>query len=131
MRVIGLAGSSDDDRIALAVGVASELTGRGLKVSVALRASQGFDVDRPGKDSDRHRTAGATEVMVTSANRWALIHQGAPSSEARVANLNRSLHGIKAAFGTGELGAADYHRKVADRIDAETATLSRMPSPAI
>ncbi len=48
------------------------------------------------------------------------------AGEARVANPNRSLHGIKAAFGRGELGAADYHRKVADRIDAETATLSRM-----
>ncbi|MCZ6765195.1 MAG: molybdopterin-guanine dinucleotide biosynthesis protein B [Alphaproteobacteria bacterium] len=91
MRVIGLAGASDDDRVALAVGVVSELTRRGFKVSVAQRASRGFDVDRPGKDSDRHRAAGATEVMVTSANRWALIHQRRPSSEARVADLTAHM----------------------------------------
>ncbi len=48
------------------------------------------------------------------------------AGEARVNNPARSLRGIKAAFGRGELGAADFHRKIADRIDAETATLSRM-----
>ena len=48
------------------------------------------------------------------------------AGEAWVNNLARSLRGLKASFERNEIGAADYHRKLADRIDAETATLSRM-----
>ncbi len=87
MRIFGLAGSSDDDRVALTAGILSELTARGVKVSVARRGPQGFDVDRPGKDSDRHRAAGAAEVMVTSAKRWALIHDQRGSPAAAVTDL--------------------------------------------
>jgi molybdopterin-guanine dinucleotide biosynthesis protein B len=48
---------------------------RGLRVSTVKHAHHGFDVDRPGKDSHTHREAGATEVLVSSANRWALMHE--------------------------------------------------------
>ena len=60
-----------------------ELTGRGLSVSTMKHAHHAFDVDKPGKDSFEHRQAGATEVLVTSANRWALMHElrGAPEAE--------------------------------------------------
>ncbi len=48
------------------------------------------------------------------------------AGESRVHNLARSLRGLKASFERNEIGGADYHRKVADRIDAETATLSKL-----
>ncbi len=56
------------------------LTGRGLKVSTIKHAHHDFDIDQPGKDSWLHRQAGASEVLVASANRFALIHElrGAP-----------------------------------------------------
>ena len=49
--------------------------GRGLRVSVVKHAHHAFDVDQPGKDSFRHRRAGAGEVLVSSAARWALMHE--------------------------------------------------------
>jgi molybdopterin-guanine dinucleotide biosynthesis adapter protein len=54
--------------------------GRGLKISTIKHAHHGFDVDQKGKDSHTHRMAGATEVLVSSAARWALVHElrGAP-----------------------------------------------------
>jgi molybdopterin-guanine dinucleotide biosynthesis protein B len=56
------------------------LTARGLRVSTNKHAHHAFDVDQPGKDSHTHRLAGATEVLVSSANRFALMHElrGAP-----------------------------------------------------
>ncbi len=57
-----------------------EFRGRGLTVSTIKHAHHRFDIDQPGKDSYEHRVAGATEVLVSSAARWALIHEhrGAP-----------------------------------------------------
>src|SRR5438445_9893370 len=57
-----------------------ELVSRGVTVSTLKHAHHSFDVDQPGKDSWRHRQAGAGEVMITSQNRWALMHElrGAP-----------------------------------------------------
>ncbi len=63
------------------------------------------------------------DIFMAAQKRW---EAAVLAAEARVNNLARSLRGIKAAFGRSELGAADYHRKIADKIDAETATLSRM-----
>ena len=56
------------------------LTASGIRVSLVKHAHHDFDVDRPGKDSHRHRMAGCSEVLVTSAVRWALMHElrGAP-----------------------------------------------------
>jgi molybdopterin-guanine dinucleotide biosynthesis adapter protein len=80
MRVIGIAGWSGSGKTTLLTKVIPRLTARGLKVSTLKHAHHAFDVDTPGKDSHSHRLAGATEVLVTSANRWALMHElrGAP-----------------------------------------------------
>lgn len=101
MHVFGLAGSSDDNRAALIAAIVSELAVRGITTSVARRAPRGFDVDQPGKDSDRHRDAGATEVMVTSANRWALIHERRGSSEAATADLMAHLSPVDLLIADG------------------------------
>jgi len=75
MKVIGLAGWSGSGKTTLLTRVIPRLTTRGLRVSTIKHAHHAFDVDQPGKDSHVHRTAGATEVLVSSANRWALMHE--------------------------------------------------------
>jgi molybdopterin-guanine dinucleotide biosynthesis protein B len=75
MRIIGLAGWSGSGKTTLLARVIPELTKRGLKVSTVKHAHHGFDVDIPGKDSHTHRQAGASEVFVSSARRWAHIHE--------------------------------------------------------
>lgn len=75
MRIIGLAGWSGAGKTTLVTQLIPVFTSRGLKVSTVKHAHKGFDIDLPGKDSHRHRTAGATEVFVTSGVRWALVHE--------------------------------------------------------
>lgn len=75
MRVIGLAGWSGSGKTTLLTRLIPCLVARGLKVSTLKHAHHGFDVDQPGKDSHRHRMAGATEVMIGSSARFALVHE--------------------------------------------------------
>ena len=80
MRVIGIAGWSGSGKTTLLTKIIPLLVARGLAVSTLKHAHHAFDVDTPGKDSHTHRLAGATEVLVSSGNRWALMHElrGAP-----------------------------------------------------
>ena len=75
MRIIGLAGWSGSGKTTLLAKVIPRIVARGLRVSTLKHAHHGFDVDQPGKDSHTHRMAGASEVLVSSANRWALVHE--------------------------------------------------------
>jgi molybdopterin-guanine dinucleotide biosynthesis protein B len=75
MRIIGLAGWSGSGKTTLLVNVIPRLIGLGLRVSTLKHAHHKFDLDQPGKDSHSHRLAGATEVLVGSADRWALLHE--------------------------------------------------------
>ena len=75
MNVLGISGWSGSGKTTLLTSLLPELIGRGLTVSTIKHAQHGFDVDRPGKDSHRHREAGATEVVIGSARRWALMHE--------------------------------------------------------
>ena len=75
MNVIGIAGWSGAGKTTLLTRVIPCLVARGLRVSTIKHAHHAFDVDQPGKDSHTHRTAGATEVLVSSATRFALMHE--------------------------------------------------------
>src|SRR5579862_4387580 len=79
-RVIGIAGWSGSGKTTLLSKLIPALVARGVSVSTVKHAHHAFDVDQPGKDSHVHRQAGATEVLVSSANRFALMHElrGAP-----------------------------------------------------
>lgn len=79
-RVLGFAGWSGSGKTTLIEQIIPCLTARGLRVALIKHAHHDFDIDQPGKDSWRHRKAGATQVLVSSAQRWALMHelQGAP-----------------------------------------------------
>ncbi|QJP12730.1 molybdopterin-guanine dinucleotide biosynthesis protein B [Starkeya sp. ORNL1] len=83
MRIIGFAGWSGAGKTTLLDDLIPALVRRGVRVSTIKHAHHEFDVDKPGKDSHRHRMAGATEVLVSSMNRWALIHElrGAPEAD--------------------------------------------------
>ena len=87
MRVIGLTGWSGSGKTTLLVELVSQITALGYSVSTIKHAHHVFDVDQPGKDSYRHRTAGATEVMIASGNRWALMHELAGTPEPNLEQL--------------------------------------------
>lgn len=75
MKVIGFAGWSGSGKTTLVEQVIAVLEARGLVVSLIKHAHHEFDIDYPGKDSYRHRHAGCREVLVTSVNRWAVMHE--------------------------------------------------------
>jgi molybdopterin-guanine dinucleotide biosynthesis protein B len=91
MRIIGLAGWSGSGKTTLLTRVIPRLVARGLTVSTLKHAHHAFDVDQPGKDSHSHRMAGATEVLVGSANRWALVHELRGDAEPALGALIRKL----------------------------------------
>lgn len=92
MKVFGFAGFSGSGKTTLIEQLIPRFTGRGHTVSLIKHTHHSFDIDHPGKDSYRHRHAGATEVLVTSSRRWALMHElrGArePTFDEQVAKLS-------------------------------------------
>ncbi len=80
MRIYGIVGRKNSGKTHLVARLLRAATARGLRVSTVKHAHHDFDIDQPGKDSHTHRVAGAQEVLVASAQRWALIHEhrGAP-----------------------------------------------------
>jgi molybdopterin-guanine dinucleotide biosynthesis protein B len=87
MKVIGLAGWSGAGKTTLLTRVIPQLQKQGLRVSVIKHAHHAFDVDVPGKDSWKHREAGAAEVLVSSSQRWALMHELRGATEPRLPEL--------------------------------------------
>ncbi|MBX3535244.1 MAG: molybdopterin-guanine dinucleotide biosynthesis protein B [Xanthobacteraceae bacterium] len=87
MRIIGLAGWSGAGKTTLVTQLIPVFRARGLKVSTVKHAHKGFDIDLPGKDSHRHREAGATEVFVASGVRWALVHELRDEPEPDLADI--------------------------------------------
>ncbi|HEY4375273.1 MAG TPA: molybdopterin-guanine dinucleotide biosynthesis protein B [Burkholderiales bacterium] len=78
--IFGFAGYSGSGKTTLIEQLIPRFVEAGLKVSLIKHAHHDFDIDKPGKDSHRHRQAGALEVLITSNTRWALMHElrGAP-----------------------------------------------------
>lgn len=105
MRIFGFAGWSGSGKTTLIERLIPRLTARGLTVSLVKHAHHSFEIDRPGKDSHRHRVAGCSEVLITSDLRWALIHELRGESEltlaqalARLSSCDITLiEGFKAA----------------------------------
>ncbi|MBV9982272.1 molybdopterin-guanine dinucleotide biosynthesis protein B, partial [Bradyrhizobium sp.] len=91
MKMIGLAGWSGAGKTTLLTRLIPLLCEQGLAVSVIKHAHHHFDVDVPGKDSWRHRQAGAEEVLVSSANRWALMHELRGAREPHLPELLAKL----------------------------------------
>lgn len=75
MKVFGFAGYSGSGKTTLIEQLIPRFVLRGLRVSLIKHAHHLFDIDKPGKDSYRHREAGASEVLITSDQRWVLMHE--------------------------------------------------------
>ena len=75
MRVFGVVGWKNAGKTGLMERLVTEITGGGISVSTVKHAHHTFDVDHPGKDSHRHRSAGASEVLLSSRNRVALMQE--------------------------------------------------------
>ncbi len=91
MRIIGLAGWSGSGKTTLVTKLIPCLVARGKRVSTLKHAHHGFDLDQPGKDSYAHRAAGATEVLIASARRWAIMHELRGAPEPGLYDLLRAL----------------------------------------
>jgi molybdopterin-guanine dinucleotide biosynthesis protein B len=80
MKIFGLVGWSGSGKTTLMECLLPELVGRGVTVSTVKHTHHNVDVDKPGKDSYRHRNAGATEVVLLSSGGWTVMHplRGAP-----------------------------------------------------
>ncbi len=87
MKVIGLAGWSGAGKTTLLTRLIPYFIAEGLRVSVIKHAHHEFDVDVPGKDSWVHRQSGAAEVLVSSARRWALMHELRGAAEPKLPEL--------------------------------------------
>jgi molybdopterin-guanine dinucleotide biosynthesis protein B len=91
LRVIGLAGWSGAGKTTLLARLIPVLVTRGMQVATLKHAHHAFDIDQPGKDSFVHRQAGASEVIVSSARRWAQIREVEEGAEATLPELLRRL----------------------------------------
>ena len=87
MKIFGIVGWSGSGKTTLIAKLLPVLAARGLAVSTVKHSSHDFDIDKPGKDSYVHRQAGAREVLVSSAQRWALIHENRKAREASLDDL--------------------------------------------
>lgn len=91
MKIWGVTGWKNSGKTGLMERLVAEFTSRGISVSTIKHAHHAFDVDHPGKDSFRHREAGATEVLLSSRKRWALMHENRGADEATLAELLAKL----------------------------------------
>ena len=119
MKLIAIAGYSGSGKTTLIEKVIPCLVMEGLRVSLIKHAHHEFDVDVPGKDSHRHRMAGATEVLVTSSNRWALMHElrsaPEPSLEAQLKHFSPCDVVIVEGWKHHTIPKIEVHRKLADK----------------
>lgn len=110
MKVIGLAGWSGAGKTTLLSRVLPHLLKEGLRVSVIKHAHHEFDVDVPGKDSWVHRQAGASEVLVSSSRRWALMHELRGAAEPRLPEILAKLSPVDLVVVEGF--KREPHRKI-------------------
>ncbi len=87
MKIYGVTGWKNNGKTGLMERLVREITARGFTVSTVKHAHHTFDVDHKGKDSHRHRMAGATEVLLASRNRWALMHEMQGEEEESLQSL--------------------------------------------
>lgn len=71
----GIAGFKNSGKTTLVERLVKEMTSRGLRVSTVKHSHHRFDLDQPGRDTFRHREAGALEVAIVSSRRWAIMHE--------------------------------------------------------
>src|ERR1700721_3448742 len=114
MKVIGLAGWSGAGKTTLLARLIPYFNAEGLRVSVIKHAHHDFDVDIPGKDSWLHRKAGASEVLVSSSRRWAMVHELGGAAEPRLPDLLAKMSPVDLVVVEG-LKSEPHGRRAAPR----------------
>lgn len=110
MRIYGVVGYKNAGKTGLVERLVTEITGRGFSVSTIKHAHHQFDLDRPGKDSFRHREAGAREVLLATGRRWVLMHEMRDESEPTLDELLSRLAPVDLVLIEGY--KRDQHPKV-------------------
>lgn len=87
MKIFGIVGWKNSGKTTMVAGLVTELKSRGYSISTVKHAHHAFDLDQPGRDSYKHREAGAQEVLISSGNRWALMHELEGEEEFQLAEL--------------------------------------------
>ncbi len=121
MKVFGLAGWSGSGKTTLAIKLIPALVERGVTVSTIKHAHHSFDIDHPGKDSYEHRQAGATEVMVTSGERWALMRELRGAAELTIDDLVVRMSPVDLVLVEG------FKREPHDKLEVFRAERGRLP----
>ena len=117
-KVIGVAGFKNAGKTTLVEKLVIELARRGRRVSTVKHAHHSFDIDHEGRDSFRHRKAGATEVAVVSQNRWAIIHESRDEPEPSLADMLAKLAPCDLVIVEG------YKRDSHDKIEVRNLALN-------
>mgnify|MGYP003344233369 FL=1 len=91
MKTFGVTGWKNSGKTGLMERLITEFTARGLTVSSIKHAHHSFDIDHPGRDSYRHRDAGARQVLLASRNRWALMNELRAEDEPSLGDLLKQL----------------------------------------
>ena len=116
MNIYGIVGWKNAGKTGLMERLVTEMTSRGLRVSTVKHAHHSFDVDHPGKDSHRHRIAGATEVLLASRNRFALMHELRDAPEPTLSMLLERLSPVDLVLIEG------YKRDAHPKVEAHRAS---------
>jgi molybdopterin-guanine dinucleotide biosynthesis protein B len=119
MRIIGLAGWSGSGKTTLLAKVIPRIVAKGLKVSTIKHAHHGFDIDQPGKDSHTHRMAGASEVIVSSMRRWAIVHELRGDAELTLAEIIDKISPVDLVIVEG------YKREHHPKLEVHRAALGK------
>ena len=117
MKVIGVAGFKNAGKTTLVEKLVTELTARGHRVSTVKHAHHSFDIDHEGRDSFRHRKAGAAEVAVVSRHRWAIIHELRDEEEPQLTDILGKLAPCDLVIVEG------YKRDAHDKIEVRNLAL--------
>jgi molybdopterin-guanine dinucleotide biosynthesis protein MobB len=119
VKLYGITGWKDSGKTLLVERLVAHLSARGLRVSTVKHAHHDFDIDRPGKDSHRHRAAGAAQVLVSSSRRWALISENRGAPEPTLAALVARLDPVDLVLVEG------FKREAHPKIEARRAATAR------
>ena len=124
MKVFGVTGWKNSGKTGLIERLVGEFISRGLSVSTVKHAHHTFDVDHPGRDSYRHRAAGAKEVLLVSKNRWAIMHELRDEDEPELSEILKKVEKVDLVIIEGF--KRDRHPKIeAFREETGTSAIAR------
>lgn len=129
MKIYGVTGWKNSGKTTLVERLVAEITGRGFTVSTLKHAHHGFDLDQPGRDSHRHRAAGAAQVLVASSARWALIAELRGAPEPPLTELLDRLDPVDLVLLEG--WKRDRHPKIETRRAGAAQELIALGEPTI